>query len=142
MSSHRLPNKLTLGQKILVRIVETAARFIRNDTKSVSLGEDTSPAPEDLARLDTFVPISLRLLLRKLFSQKKADLNVQFSCPSNHAICPTKGLHCIPPVRPGSSDAPSLRIKVPLLVDSLSSHGFCVSYAEAKTFEMCAAESQ
>ena len=64
-----------------LRIIDTASKLIKNDIKlSVPPSRPSVyPVAEDISDLEqnlAFIPMSLRLLLGNIFSEKKADLKI------------------------------------------------------------------
>jgi len=64
-----------------LRIIETASKLIKNDVKlSVPTNRPSVyPAAEDISDLGqnmAFIPMSMRLLLGNIFSEKEADLEI------------------------------------------------------------------
>ena len=75
-----------------IRIIETAAKLIKNDIKLVETCKINYPLVNDINSVDKsidFIPISLRIFLRKLFLEKNNDrkiasigrANIQATCP-------------------------------------------------------------
>ena len=71
--------KLTDAKAEEMRIVKAAADLIKNDIKCISTTKDAYPIPDEIASIDKnieFLPQSLRLLLRTIFTEKKAELKI------------------------------------------------------------------
>ena len=126
-----------------IRIIETAANLIKNDIKMVETSKMSYPLVNDISSIDEnvdFIPISLRIFLRKLFMEKNSDTKV----PSigQAIIQAARPRVLIAPLQVGLAVQMHYHFGSKFLIDSLNSHGFCSSYSEVKQFEVSAADAQ
>jgi hypothetical protein len=136
---HRKPCYESAEEKI--SIIKTAASLIKADIMSIDSAKPEYPSPADLHKEKNteFVPESLQLLLRRLFSENDCVVKV---ASIGHAI--------IQATRPRTVIAPlqiSLGVQMHhhfgsrFLLDTLNNLGFASSYTEVQKFELNAAAS-
>ena len=124
-------------------IIKTAARLILNDIKSIDTPKKYYPDPSDLQSLDynlKFVPESLQLFLRNIFSERNADLKM--SSVGQTIIQAARPRVLIAPLQIGLGVQMHHHFASKFLVDTLNKLGFSSSYTEVQKFEQSAAASQ
>ena len=124
------------------RIIKTAAKLIQSDIKALDTSKSTYPDSGELRSIELnlrYLPESLQVLLYDIFPGKSIGLKVA-----------TIGQCIIQATRPRSVIAPILfGIGVQMhhlygsrfLIDSLYTHGLCLSYDEILRYSKCAARS-
>ena len=128
-----------------LKIIKTASKLIKNDIK-MSVPQcrpDVYPTPEDISDMKHnlgFVPMSLRVLLRNIFTERNADLKI--ASVGQAIVQAAMPRLVLAPLQIGLAVQMHHHFGSRFLVDSLNSHGFCTSYTEVKKFEMSAASSQ
>jgi hypothetical protein len=121
-------------------IIDTAARLIKSDIKSnLSGANDTYPSCEELElqRALQYLPLSLRMLLTKLFSGKDTENRV-----ASIGQCVMQAVRpraLLPPLQIGLAIQMHYHFRSKHLVETLHNLGFCSSYSEVKKFERNAA---
>ncbi|KAK7090326.1 hypothetical protein V1264_010141 [Littorina saxatilis] len=71
--------KATNDEEEKLRVVKAAAEMIRNDVKAAATASSHYPTSDDIASVTKnvdFVPQSLQVLLRTIFSEKDADVKI------------------------------------------------------------------
>ena len=124
-------------------IIETAANLIKNYIKLVETCKINYPLVNDISSIDKnldFIPISLRIFLRKLFLEKNSDRKI--ASISQVIIQATHPRVLMVPLQIGVTAQMHHHFGSRFLIDSLNSHGFCSSYSEVKKFEVSAADAQ
>ena len=126
-----------------LRVIETAAKLIHTDIKTVDTRKDIYPSAEDISTPEkrlTYLPESLKILLMKTFVGKNAQLK---QAAVGHAIMQA--------VRPRAVIAPlqiclgvqlHLKFGSRFLIETLHELGFCSSYQEVQKYQQSAAVSQ
>ncbi|XP_069109699.1 uncharacterized protein [Argopecten irradians] len=126
------------------KIISTAAKLIKCDIKDIASRKSTStyPTAEEVSSNDSnvaFVPDSLQLLLRTLFSEKDVDLKVASIGQAIMQSSAPRGI--IAPLQLGLGIQTHHQFGSRFLVDTLNSLGFCLSYSEVQSYERNAAMS-
>ena len=126
-----------------LRVIETAAKLIQTDIKTVETRKDIYPSAEDISTPEkclAYLPESLKILLMKRFVGKNTQLK---QAAVGHAIMQA--------VRPRAVIAPlqiCLGVQLHLefgsrfLIETLHELGFCSSYQEVQKYQQSAAVSQ
>ena len=125
-----------------MRIIETAAKLIKSEVKSVVQLNDNYPTSAEMSSTDSalaFVPESLEQLLRKLAVGKKTDTKIASIGQAIMQFARPKAL--ISSLQIGLGVQMHRHFASKFLIDSLHQHGFCSSYQEVQRFERCAAVS-
>ena len=122
-----------------IRIIETAAKLIRNDIKGIQTSSKHYPSKEDLkqdAILD-YVPKTLRILLEKVFAGKDNDLKL--ASVGQAIMQAARPRVLLAPLQFGLAVEMHNQFGSRFLIDTLNKHGFCSSYSEVQKFERSAA---
>lgn len=125
-----------------MRIIETAAKLIKSEVKSVvqlNKGYPTSAEMSSTNSALSFVPESLKQLLTKHAVGKNVDTKIA-SLGKAIMQC-TRPRALIAPLQIGLGVQMHRHFGSKFLIDSLHQHGFCSSYQEVQRFERCAAVS-
>lgn len=144
-----------------LRVVETAAKLIRNDIKSIQTSNSVYPTSEEMLSEDAcinFLPETLKVLLEKLIIGKPSSpflphiTSITFFTGSTaRKKIASIGQAIMQAVRPRVLLVPlQIGLGVQLhhhyasrfLIDSLHHHGFCCSYQQVQEFERSAAFSR
>ena len=120
------------------RIIETAAKLIKDNIKSIDVCSDVYPSSTEVSDTEealNFIPSLLQNFLRTLFTGKVGDLKIA-----------SVGQEIMQAVRPRMLKAPlqiGLGVQMhhhfssKFLIDSLNAHGFCASYKTVANYEKC-----
>ena len=103
--------------------------------KMVETSKINYPSVNDINSIDKnvdFIPISLRIFLRKLFLEKNSDTKI--ASIGQAIIQATRPRVLIAPLQVGLAVQMHHHFGSKFLIDSLNSHGFCSSYSEVKKF--------
>ena len=122
------------------RLVETVAKLLVNDIKAMSASTDFYPKSTHMSSVDeaiAFLPKSLQMLLRSLFSGK--DIDVKLASLGQAIMQATWPRVLLAPLQLGLGIQMHHHFASRFLIDSLHSHGFCSSYTDVKNFERSAA---
>lgn len=125
-----------------MRIIETAAKLIKSEVKSVvqlNKGYPTSAEMSSTNSALSFVPESLKQLLTKHAVGKNVDTKIA-SLGKAIMQC-TRPRALIAPLQIGLGVQMHRHFGSKFLIDSLHQNGFCSSYQEVQRFERCAAVS-
>lgn len=125
------------------RILETAAKLIKNDVKSLVQQKDVYPGNSELASVDdatAFLPMSLQILLKGLFTSSQAQTKT--ASIGQAIVQATRPRVILAPLQLGLGVQLHHHFGSRFLVDTLHRHGFCCSYAEVIKFERSAAVSE
>ena len=117
--------------------------LIKNNIKCIDTSKDTCPTPDNASSVErnsSFVPESLRLLLRTIFTERNVDVNI--TSVGQAIVQADRSRVLIAPLQIGLVIQMHPHFASKFLIDSMHSHEFCSSYSGVKTFEMCAARSQ
>ena len=135
------PKKGTADEE-KIRIIETAAKLIKSDVKTVTPDGTFYPSSADMSSTDTalsYLPDSLQLLLQTMavgnMEKRTASIGqalMQYMRPRT----------LIPPLQIGLAVQLHHHFGSRFLIESLHEHGFCSSYKEVQKFERCAAVAQ
>ena len=126
-----------------MHLIETAAKLIKSDIKSMKTSKCVYPAPCELSSIDSNLsdlPETLQVLLRTLFSEKNPD--VKIASLGQAIVQATRPRVLISPLQIGLAVELHHHFGSKFLIDTLNSLGFCSSYSEVKKFEVSAAVSQ
>ena len=111
--------------------------LIKGDSNAVSADKSVYPNPDDISSIDhnkDFVPESLVLFLRELFSAKDADFKLCSIGQSIMQACYPRTM--IAPLQLGLAVQLHHHFASKYLIDVLNSLVFCVSYTEVQTFNV------
>ena len=123
-----------------LNIIKTAAKLIGSDVKFMEVLNDSYPASSDIAAAASYVPESLRVLLRNMFAGKNIDTKVASIGQSiMQAIRPRT---MIAPLQLGLGVQMHHHFASRFLVNTLHEHGFACSYADVIKYEQSAAVAQ
>lgn len=126
-----------------IRLIETAAKLIKNDIKICSTAYDSYPTSdqmESVQRNIEYLPVTLQLFLQNLFVGKETGMKV---ASIGQAIMQSvRPRVMITPLQLGLAVQMHRQFGSRFLVDSLNSHGFCSSYSEVQKYERSAAVHQ
>ena len=125
------------------RIIETAAKLIKNDIKTLVQEREYYPEYKDMVSIDavaSFLPESLKTFLENLFTSK--DAKIKIASIGQAIIQSTRPRVIVAPLQLGLGVQLHHHFASRFLVDTLNSLGFCCSYAEVNKFERCAAVTQ
>jgi hypothetical protein len=139
---HKHPQNETCDEE-KNRIIQTAAKLIKNDIKSLHQSQDTYPSFHEMASMDknkTFLPESLCMLLQNMFASKDSDIKV--TSIGQAIIQAARPRVILPPVQLGLGVQLHHHFGSKFLIDTLHKHGFCCSYSEVTKFERSAAVTQ
>lgn len=123
-----------------LRIIQTAAKLIKNDIKRLDSNTDTYPTCDEMSsttRALEFVPKSLLSFLQVLFTGKDTDLK-QASL-GQALMQATRPRVLLAPMQFGLSAEMHSKFASRYLVDTLHKRGFGVGYSEVQAYERCAA---
>ena len=123
-------------------IIETAAKLILNDIKSLEKSLEEYPTPSDIMCKDTnrqFVPNSLELFLKLIIDNKSSELKTLSIGQAIVQSSRPRGI--ISPLQIGLGVQMHHQFGSRFLIDTLSSLGFCSTYQEVQRFERSAAAS-
>lgn len=98
---------------------------------------------DEISSLETncaFVPETLHLFLRTIFTEKNAEHKI--ASIGQAIIQAARPRVLIAPLQIGLAVQMHQQFGSKFLIDSLNCHGFCSSYSEVKTFEMSAAQTR
>ena len=126
-----------------LRIIKTAANFIKNDIKSLEQQKEMYPTYSDICSVESvlaFLPESLKLFLQGLFTSRNADLRL--GSIGQAIIQATRPRVILAPLQLGLGIQLHHHFASKFLIDSLNQHGFCCSYSEVTKFERSAAVIQ
>ena len=125
------------------RIVETAAKIIKNPIKKLDSNNSSFPSPngmESSGKNVEYLPKSLRNFLDNLFVGK--EKSVPLASIGQAVMQQVRPKALIVPLRLGLGIQMHQHFGSRFLTDSLNKHGFCVSYSEVLKYERCAAVHQ
>ena len=123
------------------RIIETAAKLIKNDIKEVNTSHSVYPGVDEIGIEESmnFVPASLQLLLGNLFSGK--NLQTKIASIGQAIMQATRPRVLLAHLQIGLGIQLHHHFASRFLIDTLNKHGFCCSYHEVHHFEQNAAVS-
>jgi hypothetical protein len=139
---HSYQNKESLEEE-KNRIIQTAAKLIKNDIKALKQQNQVYPEIEKSASLEEaclFLPGSLLSFLQSLFSG--VDSNLKIASIGQAMIQATRRRVILAPLQLGLGVQLHHHFASKFLIDILHKHGFCSSYGEVTKFERSAAVSQ
>ena len=122
------------------QIIKTAAKLIKNDTKSKDTDKSIYPAPSMLSSVNenkNFVPQSLQILLEIIFSEKECSCKLAAIGQAIMQACRPRAL--IAPLQLGLGVQMHHHFGSKFLIDTLSNLGFSTSYWEVQKYESSAA---
>ena len=123
--------------------IKAAAELTKCDIKKVSASRKAYPSPDEIkctaANLD-FVPTSVQLFLRNIFSGKDVDLRV--ASIGQAIMQAARPRILIAPLQVGLAVQMHHCFGSKFLIDSLYSLGYSSSHREVKTCELSAADAQ
>jgi len=121
-------------------IIEAAAKFIREDIKSVPSSNSHYPSFREIESEEenlNFLPKSLRFLLQEIIKRK--NVGVQTASIGQAIMQVTRPRVLVAPLQLGVGVQVHHHFASRFLNDSLHVHGSCSPYAEVKKFEQNAA---
>lgn len=121
-------------------IIETAAKLIKSDIKTIDTNKSTYPESSNLSSCEenlSFVPESLRLLLRTIFNEKDSELKI--ASIGQAVIQATRPRVVLAPLQIGLGVQMHHQFGSKFLIDTLNKLGFSASYSEVQKFELNAA---
>ncbi|CAC5362574.1 unnamed protein product [Mytilus coruscus] len=124
-------------------IISTAARLIKSDIQSKETSKQFYASSYDLSSAEcnlSYIPESLRLFLKGIFSEKDVDLKI--SAVGQAIIQAARPRVNICPLQIGLGIQMHHHFASKFLIDVLNSFGFCSSYSEVQRFELSAAANQ
>ena len=130
----------TDSESEMMRIVETAAKLIKTDIKSVVASCNTYPTTEQLSSIDenlSFLPDSLHRFLRVLFTGTNVD--TKLASVGQAIMQATRPRVILAPLQFGLASQMHHSFASRFIVDTLHKHGFGCSYSEIQKFERSAA---
>ena len=124
-----------------MRLVETAAKLIREDIKSVKTSHTVYPSYDELGSDEciNFLPETLRSFLEGLIRGKGAQTKI--SSIRQAIMQAARPRVLLAPLQVGLGVQLHHHFASRFLIDSLHHHGFCCSYQEVHKFERSAALS-
>jgi len=128
----------TEAQKM--RLIQTAAKLIKNDIKSIEVQHDEYPSCEDMTSVQKaidYLPSTLKLFLQSLFVGKDIDRKIaSIGQAIMQSVLPRV---IVAPLQIGLGVQMHRQFGSRFLIDSLHQHGFCSSYPEIQKYERSAA---
>ena len=124
-----------------MRVIETAAKLIKRDIKSISQCKEYYTTSEEMSaeKAMAFLPESLCTLLQILFPLSSSTKVASLGQAIIQAVRP-RALLC--PLQLGLGVQLHHHFSSRFLIDSLHTHGFCCSYSEVQHFERSASLCQ
>lgn len=122
------------------QIINAAADLIRNDIKCIRTSKEAYPDSHKLSSLEenlNYVPDLLRTFLDRVLTGKSKDLKV--ATLGQCIVQMTRPRVVLAPIPFGMGVQMHHQYGSRFLIDSLNSHGLCVSYSEVLNFELSAA---
>ena len=126
-----------------IRIIQTAAKMIKNDIKSLIQQKDVYPKYQEMASVEeacSFLPESMIILLQGHFTS--ADANLKIASIGQAMVQATRPHVILSPLQLGHGVQLHHHFASKFLIDTLHKHGFCCSYHEVSKFEQSAAVTQ
>ena len=123
-----------------IRIIQTAAKLIKSDIKSLAQEKNLYPKYEEMASLEnacSFLPESLHIFLQGLFTSR--DANVKLASLGQAIVQASRPRVILSPLQLGLGVQLHHHFASKFLIDTLYKHGFCCSYSEVTNFERSAA---
>ena len=125
------------------RIIETAAKLIKDDIKSLAISYDVYPNSDSLKSEEEgnkFLPESLKVLLKVLFVGRNVDIKT--AAIGQAIMQATRPEVILAPMQVGLAVQVHHHFASRFLVDTLHRLGFCCSYKEVQRFVRNAAVSR
>ena len=126
-----------------LELIKAAAKLIKSDIKTISSSKMMYPTPEEISSEYAnfqYLPESLRVALRIIFSEKNAE--VKIASIGQAIIQAARPRILIAPLQIGLGVQLHHHFASKLLIDTLYSMGFCLSYSEIQKYESSAAVAQ
>ncbi|MES9884095.1 MAG: hypothetical protein ABW185_24890, partial [Sedimenticola sp.] len=123
-----------------LRIIQTAAKLMKNDMKSQVQQSDVYPSDREMSSIDearSFLPHSLRSFLQCLFTSAGSTMKV--ASLGQAIVQATRPRVILSPLQLGLGVQLHHHFASKFLIDTLHQHGFSCSYKEVKKFERSAA---
>ena len=124
----------------VIRIIQTAAKLIRSEIKSIDASGESYPSSEQMANSEMalkYVPETLQEFLQVLFTGKNTEMK---RASIGQAIMQgTRPRVILAPLQFGLALEMHHKFSSRFIVDTLAKHGFGCSYAEIQRFERSAA---
>lgn len=93
-----------------LRIIETAAKIIASDVKSLEIQNDFYPDTGDIARATNYIPNTVQVLLMTMLAGRHVDVKVASIEQAIMQAITSKGNNSAPSAWPRNPNAPSLHI--------------------------------
>ena len=125
-----------------IKLVQTAAKLIKEDIKTIETSNDVYPCVDDLQSQEAgikYLPDTLQVLLEGLFPEKKNGVKV--ASIGQAIMQATRPRVLLAPLQVGLGVQLYHHFASRFPIDSLHHHGFCCSYEEVQRFEHNAAQS-
>lgn len=126
-----------------LRIIETAAKLLRNEIKDMDANKTEYPAPAELESTQfhvDFLPEAVDVFFRTMFKTQNSD--VKISSIGQAVIQAVRPRVLIAPLQIGLAVQLHNQFASKYLIDVLYNLGFCSSYTEVSKFESSAAVSE
>ena len=123
-----------------LRIIQTAAKLIQSDVKSMDTQNEVYPSVDDIESVDDaldYLPDTLQLLLRTMFVGKRND--VKLAAIGQTIVQAIRPRALLAPLQLGLGVQMHHHFASRFLIDTLHKHGFSCSYADVTTCERNAA---
>ena len=123
-----------------LRIIQTAAKLIESDVKSMNTQNEVYPSVDDIESADDaldYLPDTLQLLLRTMFVGKRND--VKLAAIGQSIVQAIRPRALLAPLQLGLGVQMHHHFASRFLIDTLHKHGFSCSYADVTTYERNAA---
>ena len=122
-------------EKDKLRIIETAAKLIKDDIKAVKTSHSSYPSFDELKAEEciNFLPVSLKTLLTGLFVGK--EMHIKIALIEQAMMQATRPRVLLAPLQIGLGVQLHHLYASHFLIDTLHKHGFCCSYNEVHQFE-------
>ena len=125
------------------RIIETAAKLIKDDINSIDVSSDVYPSSTEVSDIKealNFIPSLLQNFLRTLFTGKVVDLKI--ASVGQAIMQAVRPRVLMAPLQIGLGVQMHHHFSSTFLTDSFNAHGFCASYKTVTNYEKCAAAAQ
>ena len=122
-------------EKDKLRIIETAAKLIKDDIKAVKTSHSSYPSFDELKAEEciNFLPVSLKTLLTGLFVGK--ETHIKIASIGQAMMQATRPRVLLAPLQIGLGVQLHHLYASRFLIDTFHKHGFCCSYNEVHQFE-------
>ena len=121
------------------RIIESAAKLIKDDIKSMKSSNDNYDTQLSLSESLAYLPDSLKTFMNILVSGKES---IKIASLGQALVQAARPRNLLAPLQIGMGVQMHHHFASRFLIDSLHAHGFSCSYAEVQMFERSAAVTQ